>query len=91
MLALLATVSSPTVPCSELVLPFVLAGTGMALVFAPAANAVLGAVRPEEAGQGLGRDERDPRGRRHARRRLAGLRLLEHRLPRPRRRPSPTA
>ena len=29
-------------------------GTGMALVFAPAANAVLGAVRPEEAGQASG-------------------------------------
>ena len=33
---------------------FVMAGTGMALVFAPAANAVLGAVRPEEAGQASG-------------------------------------
>ena len=31
-----------------------MAGTGMALVFAPAANAVLGAVRPEEAGQASG-------------------------------------
>ena len=35
-------------------IPFVLAGTGMALVFAPTANAVLGAVRPEEAGQASG-------------------------------------
>jgi hypothetical protein len=34
--------------------PFVLAGTGMALVFAPAANAVLRAVRPHEAGQASG-------------------------------------
>jgi hypothetical protein len=33
---------------------FVLAGSGMAMVFAPAANAVLGAVRPEEAGQASG-------------------------------------
>ena len=41
-------------PYGELVLPFVMAGTGMALVFAPAANAVLGAVRPEEAGQASG-------------------------------------
>jgi hypothetical protein len=32
----------------------VLAGIGMALVFAPAANAVLAAVRPEEAGQASG-------------------------------------
>jgi cytochrome c biogenesis factor len=31
-----------------------MAGAGMALVFAPAANAVLGAVRPEEAGQASG-------------------------------------
>ena len=31
-----------------------MAGTGMAMVFAPAANAVLGAVRPEEAGQASG-------------------------------------
>jgi EmrB/QacA subfamily drug resistance transporter len=53
-IALLAAVSSPGVPYSELVLPFVLAGTGMALVFAPTANAVLNAVRPEEAGQASG-------------------------------------
>jgi len=50
----LASVSTPSVPYGELVLPFVMAGTGMALVFAPAANAVLGAVRPEEAGQASG-------------------------------------
>ena len=53
-IAMLAVVSSPTVPYSELVLPFVLAGTGMALVFAPTANAVLSAVRPVEAGQASG-------------------------------------
>src|SRR4051812_9155876 len=53
-IALLATVSTPTVPYSHLVLPFVMAGTGMALVFAPTANAVLGAVRPEEAGKASG-------------------------------------
>ena len=50
----LAAVSTPTVPYSELVIPFALAGTGMALVFAPTANAVLAAVRPEEAGQASG-------------------------------------
>jgi hypothetical protein len=33
---------------------FVMAGTGMALVFAPSANAVLSSVRPEEAGQTSG-------------------------------------
>jgi EmrB/QacA subfamily drug resistance transporter len=50
----LATVSAPDVPYGELVAPFVLAGTGMALVFAPTANAVLNAVRPQEAGQASG-------------------------------------
>jgi len=50
----LAEVSSPTVAYSSLVIPFVMAGAGMALVFAPAANAVLGAVRPQEAGQASG-------------------------------------
>ncbi|HEX5620363.1 MAG TPA: DHA2 family efflux MFS transporter permease subunit [Solirubrobacteraceae bacterium] len=53
-IAWLASVSSPTVAYSELVIPFVMAGAGMAMVFAPAANAVLGAVRPEEAGQASG-------------------------------------
>src|SRR5207247_838048 len=53
-IAWLASVSSPTVPYSHLVVPFVMAGTGMALVFAPTANAVLGAVRPQEAGQASG-------------------------------------
>src|SRR4051794_24413202 len=50
----LASVSTPTVAYSSLVIPFVLAGVGMALVFAPTANAVLNAVRPEEAGQASG-------------------------------------
>ena len=50
----LATVSSPEVAYSSLVVPFILAGTGMALVFAPSANAILGAVRPQEAGQASG-------------------------------------
>ena len=50
----LASVSTPTTPYGEFVIPFVLAGIGMALVFAPAANAVLAAVRPEEAGQASG-------------------------------------
>ena len=50
----LASVSTPAVPYGDLVIPFVMAGVGMALVFAPAANAVLAAVRPEEAGQASG-------------------------------------
>jgi EmrB/QacA subfamily drug resistance transporter len=53
-IAWLASVSTPTVPYGDLVVPFVMAGTGMALVFAPAANAVLRAVRPEQAGQASG-------------------------------------
>ncbi len=39
---------------SSMIGPFVLAGTGMALVFAPAANAVLSSVRTEQAGQASG-------------------------------------
>jgi EmrB/QacA subfamily drug resistance transporter len=50
----LAAVSTATVAYSALVIPFVLAGTGMALVFAPTANAVLNSVRPREAGQASG-------------------------------------
>jgi EmrB/QacA subfamily drug resistance transporter len=50
----IAAVSTPDVAYGLLVPAFVLGGTGMALVFAPAANAVLGAVRPEEAGQASG-------------------------------------
>jgi MFS family permease len=53
-IAWLASVSTPTVPYGQLIAPFVMAGTGMALVFAPAANAVLAAVRPAEAGQASG-------------------------------------
>jgi MFS family permease len=37
-----------------MVIPSAMAGAGMALVFAPAASAVLGAVRPSEAGQASG-------------------------------------
>ncbi len=50
----LATELSPTLAYGRMIVPFILAGAGMALVFAPAANAVLGAVRPEEAGQASG-------------------------------------
>ncbi len=53
-LAWMATVLSPTMPYSEVIGPFILAGAGMALVFAPAANAVLSSVRPEQAGQASG-------------------------------------
>ena len=50
----IAEVSAPDVAYGLLVPAFVMGGTGMALVFAPAANAVLGAVRPEETGQASG-------------------------------------
>jgi EmrB/QacA subfamily drug resistance transporter len=50
----LAAISSPDTAYVSLIAPFVIAGTGMSLVFAPSANAVLGAVRPEEAGQASG-------------------------------------
>jgi MFS family permease len=53
-LAYLAGVTAPDVAYSALVPGFVMAGSGMALVFAPAANAVLSAVRPSEAGQASG-------------------------------------
>jgi EmrB/QacA subfamily drug resistance transporter len=53
-LAYLAGVTAPGVAYGALVPGFVMAGTGMALVFAPAANAVLSAVRPSEAGQASG-------------------------------------
>jgi EmrB/QacA subfamily drug resistance transporter len=39
---------------SQMIVPFVMAGAGMALVFAPSANAVLSSVRVEQAGQASG-------------------------------------
>jgi nitrate/nitrite transporter NarK len=53
-LAWIATVSSPTMPYSDVVVPFFLSGIGMALFFAPVANVVLSAVRPTEEGQASG-------------------------------------
>jgi MFS family permease len=50
----LASVTTPDVAYGLLIPGFVMAGAGMALVFAPAANAVLSAVRPEEAGAASG-------------------------------------
>ncbi len=50
----IALVSTPTVAYSELVTPFILSGVGMALYFAPVANVVLSAVKPEEEGQASG-------------------------------------
>ena len=53
-LAWIAAVSTPTTPYWELVGPFSISGIGMALFFAPVANVVLSAVRPEEQGQASG-------------------------------------
>ncbi|HEY2327778.1 MAG TPA: DHA2 family efflux MFS transporter permease subunit [Gaiellaceae bacterium] len=53
-LAWIAAVSTATIPYSSLVIPFALSGAGMALFFAPVANVVLSAVRPEEEGQASG-------------------------------------
>jgi EmrB/QacA subfamily drug resistance transporter len=53
-LAWIGLVSTPTVPYSSLIAPFVVAGVGMALFFAPVANVVLSAVRPDEEGQASG-------------------------------------
>jgi EmrB/QacA subfamily drug resistance transporter len=53
-LAWLAAVITPTVPYRDLVAPFVLAGVGMSLFFAPTANVVLSAVRRDEEGKASG-------------------------------------
>ena len=50
----IAAVSSPTVEYLRMVPAFVLAGTGMSMFFAPTANLVLSAVRPEEEGRASG-------------------------------------
>ncbi len=50
----LATLTSVDETYSSMIVPFVLAGAGMALVFAPSANAVLSSVRTSEAGQASG-------------------------------------
>ena len=53
-MAWLALVSAVDVSYMRLVMPFALAGTGMALVFAPVANVLLSSVRPEEQGNASG-------------------------------------
>jgi EmrB/QacA subfamily drug resistance transporter len=50
----LAAVTTSTVGYASLIAPFVLAGIGMAMFFAPATNVVLSAVRPEEEGKASG-------------------------------------
>ena len=53
-LAWIAVVSTPTTPYASLIVPFVMAGVGMALFFAPMANVVLSAVGRREEGQASG-------------------------------------
>jgi EmrB/QacA subfamily drug resistance transporter len=53
-LAWLAAETTPTVPYRDLIAPFVLAGVGMSLFFAPTANVILSAVRRDEEGKASG-------------------------------------
>jgi EmrB/QacA subfamily drug resistance transporter len=53
-LAWLAAILSTHTPYTAMLVPFVMAGAGMALVFAPSAAAVLSAVRTAQAGQASG-------------------------------------
>jgi hypothetical protein len=53
-LAWIAAISTPTTPYVDIIGPFVLAGAGMSLFFAPVANVVLSSVRDVEQGQASG-------------------------------------
>jgi EmrB/QacA subfamily drug resistance transporter len=53
-LASMAWLTTPTIPYWQLVAPFIVSGVGMALFWAPVANVVLSAVKPEEEGQASG-------------------------------------
>jgi EmrB/QacA subfamily drug resistance transporter len=53
-LAWLAAITDPNVAYSQLVAPFIIAGVGMSLFFAPVANVVLSSVRRKEEGQASG-------------------------------------
>jgi EmrB/QacA subfamily drug resistance transporter len=53
-LAWMAAVTTPDVAYANLVGPFIVAGIGMALFFAPVANVILGSVGPEEEGLASG-------------------------------------
>jgi EmrB/QacA subfamily drug resistance transporter len=50
----LATLAGVHQSYTSMIAPFILAGAGMSLVFAPSANAVLSSVRAEQAGQASG-------------------------------------
>ncbi len=53
-LAWIAAIATPTTPYVDIVLPFIVAGAGMSLFFAPVANVVLSSVRDVEQGQASG-------------------------------------
>jgi EmrB/QacA subfamily drug resistance transporter len=53
-LAWLAGMISTHLSYGAMIVPFIMAGAGMALVFAPSANAVLSSVRTDQAGQASG-------------------------------------
>jgi EmrB/QacA subfamily drug resistance transporter len=53
-LAWLGLVSSTTVEYTAMVVPFIISGIGMGLFFAPMANVILSAVKPQEEGQASG-------------------------------------
>jgi EmrB/QacA subfamily drug resistance transporter len=53
-LAWLSATLSTHMSYGQMIVPFAMAGAGMALVFAPSANAVLSAVRDDQAGQASG-------------------------------------
>jgi MFS family permease len=53
-LGLLASMTAVDLSYGRMIVPFVMAGAGMALVFAPSAAAVLASVRPNQAGQASG-------------------------------------
>ena len=53
-LAWIASVSSPTMSYSAIVIPFAISGIGMGMFFAPIANVVLSTVSPTEEGQASG-------------------------------------
>jgi MFS family permease len=50
----IASEASTTLAYTSLIGPFLLGGTGMAMVFSPSANAVLSSVRSDQAGQASG-------------------------------------
>jgi EmrB/QacA subfamily drug resistance transporter len=53
-LAAMAALTTATIPYWQLIVPFMVSGLGMAMFWAPVANVVLSAVRPQEEGQASG-------------------------------------